>query len=55
MRQQDLVETLMDMVPMIVAINVATRMASDLYRENPQLFWSYMQKKTEMFIYNCRM
>jgi len=55
MKQEELIETLMDMVPQMVAMSITMKMASDLYKENPQMVWSYMYQKNKHFVYNCRM
>lgn len=55
MKQEELVETLMDMVPTMVASAFVMKMLGELYRENPQMFWSYLRGKNSQFIYNCRM
>jgi hypothetical protein len=55
MQQQELLDTLMDMVPAMVAMTFTMQLANSLYRENPHMFWSYMYQKNKHFIYNCRM
>lgn len=55
MQQQELIETLMDMVPSMVAFSLTMKIASELYKENPQMLWSYMYQKNKQFVYNCRM
>lgn len=55
MKQQELIETLMDITPSIVALGVTMKIASELYKTNPEMLWSYLYKKNKQFVYNCRM
>jgi hypothetical protein len=54
-KEQVLVDSLMDMIPFVFASSVITKIASDMYRANPQMFWDYMRHKNENIIFNCRM
>lgn len=54
-KQQEIMDALMDMIPMFVMASVTMKMLSDAYNENPAMFWSYFREKHRDVVFNCRM
>lgn len=54
-KTNEIINALMDQIPMFVMASATMKMLSDLYKENPAMFRSYIREKHRDNVLNCRM